>query len=370
MDSIEELIFRKEKNKMSELVSDKKTERRSFDLTKCDFIKVFMMLAVILNHCIATWSQGGWFGAPAKSYFVLEYLCEWVGSFHTYVFTFISGYLFYFLKYERSRYNSFVGDTLGRAKRLLLPYAVTAVIWAIPFYCIFISTDLKTILSKFVLATGPSQLWFLIMLFVLFAMFYVFSDFLKKHNLIVGLAVSVAIYLIGKVGGMYIPNIFQIWTVLEYFFFYYMGFALRKSPYILSLLNRIPWFVYLIAHASVFTLYFCFTSKRTELIFDLMNIAIKPLISVLGVLAVIIGFGKLSYDSIKDTKIMKFLVKHNFTMYLFHQQLIYVSVALLLTRASMPVVVLCNIVISIAGSALISFAVSKIPVVKKSFGYK
>ena len=77
---------------------------KQLDLDKCNVIKVFMMLAVILTHCISLWSKSGWFVyTPEKHSEILAFLCDWFGTFHIYVFIFVSGYLFCYLKYEKKR---------------------------------------------------------------------------------------------------------------------------------------------------------------------------------------------------------------------------------------------------------------------------
>ena len=142
-------------------------DERYLSLDKCDVIKVTMMLCVMFYHCICLWSGGNWFvERPAESSKFLEILCAFFNTFHIYVFAFVSGYIFYFLKYEKLRYNNFINDICSRAKRLLLPYAVTSIFWVIPFYVYFFDTDAKQIFLRFGLATSPNQLWFLVMLFV------------------------------------------------------------------------------------------------------------------------------------------------------------------------------------------------------------
>lgn len=168
---------------------------KGLQLEQCDVIKVIMMLCVMFYHCICLWSKGGWFNQPpAQSSQVLAYLCALFNSFHIYVFAFISGYLFYYLKYEKMRYTSFSKDILHRAKRLLIPYLFASLCWAIPFYVYYFSATPMQIIKDFALAVSPNQLWFLVMIFVVFVIFYLLSETMIRLGFLGGAILSIIIY--------------------------------------------------------------------------------------------------------------------------------------------------------------------------------
>ena len=342
---------------------------KQLNLSKCDVIKVLMMLTVMFYHCICLWSRSGWFNqAPSQPSAILAYLCGWFNSFHIYVFAFVSGYLFFYLKYEKGKYKSIKTYISNRGIRLLVPYIATAIIWVIPFYVFYYDTNTMDIINRFALATSPNQLWFLVMLFGVSCMFYICSDLLYKKNFLFGIVLVLIFYGIGTIGGILLPNIFQIWTVCKYMLFYYMGFVFRK--YKNNVFYRIPWIVYFVVDIMVFAFYFYFTTMQEGVIFKLLNIVLNPICNILGTLMVVIGISKFKYEKIQNTKIYIFLVKHNFVMYLFHQQLIYISISLLNYKVSTPLMVLVNFMFSFLVSALIAIVLSKIPKDKNNFGYK
>ena len=345
------------------MLNDKK-----LTLDKCGVIKVLMMLCVMFYHCICLWSDGGWFNeAPAEKSILLSVLCSYFNTFHIYVFTFISGYLFYYLKFESARYSDVKKDVSKRAKRLLLPYFVTAVFWCVPFYVVYFSESPSSIFCKFGLATSPNQLWFLFMLFWVFVFFYFISEFLDKHKPIIGLMITVVIYCISTVLAFKLPNVFQIFTAGKYIFFYYLGFLFRK--YKENIFYRIPWIFYLITHITLFALYFFIIKNNDALVFKLFKIAIYPIINTIGVLNIIVGLSKFDYNYITQTRIFKLLNRHNFVMYLLHQQLIYLTISLFNSRVSTPLLVIINLAVSFSISLGMAIIISKIPVVKKAFGY-
>lgn len=85
---------------------------------------------------------------------------------------------------------------------------------------------------------------------------------------------------------------------------------------------------------------------------------------------IIIGISKFSWDKLKSAKLFRFLKKHNFVMYLFHQQLIYIVISLFNSKVGTIPLALMNILVSVLGSALISVLLSKIPIVNKILGYR
>ena len=343
--------------------------KKILELDHCDVIKVFMMLSVMFYHCICLWSKGGWFNQPpAQSSQFLAFLCAWLNSFHIYVFTFVSGYLFFYLKYEKQKYNSFLKDALHRGKRLLIPYICASVFWVIPFYVHYNSPKTLTVVKNFALAISPNQLWFLVMIFMVFVIFYLLSNVFEKYNIVVGFLLSVAIYGISWVGAFIFPNLFQIWTAGKYIFFYYMGFAFRK--YRDNILYKIPWICYFVVHIALLSVHFFYVSNKETTFFKLSGIALSPVISTFGVLMVVVGLSKFKYVRLKENKVFLLLSKHNFFMYLVHQQIIYVVISLLNNRVSTPLLVLLNFVVSFSISLLFGVLISKIPIVKKAFGYK
>lgn len=345
-----------------------RSDRPALDLEKCDLIKVAMMLTVIFYHCICYWSKDGWFvGRPEEPSAVLEFLCGWLNTIHVYAFTFLSGYLFYFLRYEKKRYTSFVRDVAQRAKRLLVPYGA-ACLWVVPLHCLFFRPAGMELVKKFVLAASPSQLWFLVMLFGVFCLFYPLSDLLERKGLRWGVVIFCVCYALGCYGARNYFNLFQIWNVLRYLPFFYMGFAFRK--YSGGSLNRVPWWVWLVVNLGLFSVSFYCGLPRTGQLGLVLSDGVKLVCSLSGVLAVVLGLSELDAHGLLQRPLLRFLKKHNFVMYLLHQQLIYIVLSLLVDKVSTPVMVLTNVVFSVTVSAAMAAGISAVPVVKKIFGYR
>lgn len=313
-------------------------------------IKTIMMLSVILYHSMALWNREGWFNTmPAESNQVITYIATWLNTFHIYVFVFVSGYLFYYLKYECGKYQVFKFFCWAKFKRLMIPYFFIALFWCMPFHAYFFQADIFELIKKYVFMISPSQLWFVVMLFVIMILTFAISDFLLKRSKFQLLVICVAIYLLGTVLG-FMPLPFQIATAVRYMPFYIMGMCFRKWDIQKSKRHVITW---VLINLVVFSIYY-YVSGMNELPYKILSIALLPLVNVLGIIMVLTLQKTWNNSKIWNTRIYTFLKDNSFTMYLFHQQIVYCSITLLNGRLPSWGVVALNFVISLVISAILS----------------
>ncbi len=281
------------------------------------------MIVVVIYHCVVFWT-GTWFTKnPVYESIILSTLAGWMNSFHIYGFTLISGYLFYFLKYEKGKYSHFLSFAVNKARRLLVPYVFVSIIWVIPFAVYFSNLDAKEIINRYVLGISPSQLWFLLMLYFVFMIFHPLSEFFLKHN-ISGAIVVIVFYGIGLVGPMVLPNIFQIFRACSYIPLFWLGFKIRQ--YGSRGLRKIPILVWLVADVLLFAIT-QFLSDFDGIIFTLLNFGLGFLLHIVGALMAFVILQKIA-EKIKwqENKVLEFLSKNSMPLYLFHQQAIYIFV--------------------------------------------
>lgn len=284
------------------------------------------MVLVVSYHCIVFWI-GTWFTKnPMFESSFLSTVSLWLNSFHIYGFALVSGYLFYFLKCEKGKYSSFIPFAVNKAKRLLVPYIFVSLVWVIPFAMYYFHFDAVEIIKRYVLATSPNQLWFLLMLFFVFVIVYPLTSFFEKHN--VGGALTVlAIYGIGFVGPMVLPNVFQILTACQYLIFFWLGFKIRQ--YGSQRLMKIPSLVWVAADVLLFTLVQYLSGFDTTII-KLLNLGLSFLLHIIGALTAFVVLQKLANRvNWKESKVFTLLSKNSMPVYLFHQQVIYVFISLL-----------------------------------------
>lgn len=351
------------------MINQPKDLTRRLTLEKCDVLKVFMMITVLVYHCVLLWGRGGWFNqAPTNSSSVLSILSAYLYTFPIYVFVFVSGYLFYYLKFEIKKYRSFNKDIIKRAKRLLLPYIIVSALWVIPFNIYFFDNfSLTSIFKKFILAQGPAQLWFLVMLFGLFGIFYLLSNFFEKNNFFVCLAFCGIIYCIGILSFAVLDNSLQLGRIGEMFVFYFMGFYFRKKQE--NFFYKIPTIIYFILSILFFSFNYFYLSGKEGVIYSLLNNITSLICSLMGTVFFVVLFSEFSWSTIQKNKFFLFLKKHSFVMYMIHQQLIYITISLFNSSLGTMSLVIVNIIFSFVGSALISVLISKTPKINKLFGY-
>lgn len=197
-------------------------------MENCNFIKVVLMGFIVLYHSLAIWLPEGWFGTPAWKSTSFSLIAQWLNSFHIYAFVLISGYIFAYLKFECNKYQNFAGFIKNKAKRLLLPYVVVTIVWNVPWDYAFQTESNRIAVSDYLFALSPSQLWFLWMLFGVFVMAYFLAGVMWRKPLF-GLVISLALYAISIVGGVFLPNVFQIWYACRFIMLFFAGMMIRKD---------------------------------------------------------------------------------------------------------------------------------------------
>lgn len=130
-------------------------------LENCKFVKTILMFSVLLYHCVIHW-RGDWFGTPKIESEVLNIFTNWLGSFHIYAFALVSGYIFSYKICETSGYSSYKSLIMNKARRLIVPYIFTVIIWVIPIEFLMSShRGERSFFRSYFLCENPSQLWFL-----------------------------------------------------------------------------------------------------------------------------------------------------------------------------------------------------------------
>ena len=340
---------------------------RQREAENCNFIKAVLMLVVVVFHCILFW-RGNWFiYEPSKTNGILTLIADWMNTFHVYGFALVSGYIFYLLKMEKGKYTEFLPFLKTKAKRLLLPYVFVTAVWIIPVTQIFFKYNWAEILTKYILATSPSQLWFLIMLFDVFIVFWLLGDFFKKHNFL-GISLALILYVAGIFGTKIIPNIFCIWTACRYILFFLIGFKIRQ--YGSDVLMKIPSLVWIAVHIGLFFLDKVF-GKIGGLIGKAGGFGTSILLYVVGALTAFVILQKVaSKINWKENKVFSLFNKNSMTIYLFHQQVIYFTLEAFNGLLNPYIHSLVNLIASIGVSLIISAILRKFKVTRMLIGEK
>ena len=190
------------------------------------------------------------------------------------------------------------------------------------------------------------------MFFGVFFIFWPMTRMFEKHNIIGGIVIILFV-LVGKVGNMFYPNIFQVWRVCNYILFFWLGFKIRQWK-ALYVLRRLPNYIYLIVHFTLFCV-LKISEKSSGLVLMLISqgcmFACNVVVSVAAFLILKSLSGHISW---KENKIFNLLAKNQMSIYLFHQQIIYIFIFYLNGVINPYINVLMNIVGALTISLLIS----------------
>lgn len=328
------------------------------------FLKTIMMAVIVLYHSMLFFG-GGWFTAvePVYEANYLYQIARWMNTFHIQAFTMASGFLFYYLKTRRAE-TGHLAAIKKRAKRLLLPYICTSVLWVIPIAIYFFKYSAWDVFYKYGLMASPSQLWYLVMLFGVFIFFELFSKKIKMSRMSFA-ATFVLTTVCSAVLSKFDVNVFQLAKIAQYILYFYLG------GYIYTNKDKITWKQAIIMAIGGISLYVfvTFSGLFDSGLFKAMAAFINPLISILEVGAIYYActwFMK-RRKSIKN-KLYKLYEENSFGIYLFHQQIIYFTIIMLNGVVHPLLQVVLSFLISSAVSIAITMLLKKTKVTRLMFG--
>ncbi len=347
-------------------------ERPIDDMQNCNFCKAVLMLIIVLYHSGMFWT-GKWFNAiiPAESAPIIGMIVRWMATFHIYAFTLISGYVYYYVRYERGGYNDSKKFIKNKLNRLIIPYISVAALWVIPMSSLFFDMDATIIIRNYLLGISPSQLWFLLMLFGVFAITYPLSNIFRKHPKVSVLIVAF-IWALGRCLARIMPDIFQIYISLQFIPFFYLGFELRRNwgKFVncntkncwliggLNLIVNISCFVFIQIIPQI--------SATNKIITTVLTLGVNISGSLMAFFLLLAIARTINWH----TKFFNSLSKASYPIYLFHQQIIYVVLYMFNGIMDPLILMMTAFIIATALSWGLSSAIAKIPILRPIIGLK
>lgn len=346
-------------------------KQNELTLKNCNYIKTILMLLVILGHACAFWTNSWFTEKPVIGSKGLSILSSWIGSFHIYTFALVSGYIFAYKVTSEGGYNHYLIFLKNKAKRLLVPYVFVMFIWVAPISEYFFRWDLIGLIKKYILCINPSQLWFLWMLFWVFAIVWPIRKVMIEKPL-AGWAIAVAFYGIGSIGASVVPNMFCIWTACQYIIFFFMGIRIRaKSEHGKRLFTEIvPWYCWVIADLMLFTGKIV-VEVQVGFIWDLLTIGLNFLVHIVGAAMAWNILQTLAFHiKWQNSRTFRTLSVYSMPMYLFHQQIIYFIIYWLNGRLNPWLNASVNFIVAILCSWIISAFLMRWKVTRLLIGEK
>ena len=326
------------------------------------------MFLVVLYHSVLFYTGSGWFvGKPLYPIDLFKWFVDWSHTFRMYAFTLVAGYLYFYLRYEKGKYQQLKGFLINKIKRLIVPHVFVCIIWVVPVTCLFFDYTAGDIFRKYILATAPSQLWFLWMLFDVFMLMYFMSDAIYKSN-VLSIIVSLAGIVIGIVGSKLFPNVFCIWTGFSYIAYFILGCKIRQ--YGSDRLKRLGVITWILAHTGLYVAV-TYLKSFNGLLFKISGFGLNVILQLIGAVMAFLVLQKLAgYVDWKNNKLIKGFSQISMPVFLLHQQLIYFSISLFNGLVNPYVNAIINVVFSIVGSTIITKLLYKVRLCRVLMGEK
>ena len=326
------------------------------------------MFLVVLYHSTLFYTGVDWF--IGKPLYVVEYFkwfVDWSHTFRMYAFTLVAGYLYFYLRYEKDKYQYMKDFFINKLKRLIVPYVFVCYCWVIPVAYLFFDYSVDVILKKYILATAPNQLWFLWMLFDVFMLVYFLSDVIYRSN-VVSIIISFAGISIGVVGGKLLPNVFCIWTGFSYIAYFILGCKIRQ--YGSDRLKRLGVIIWILAHTGLYVVV-TYLKSFNGLLFKISGFGLTVILQLIGAVMAFLVLQKLAgYVDLKNNELIKCFSQISMPIFLLHQQLIYFSISLFNGLVNPYVNAIINVVFAIVGSAIITKLLYKVRLCRMLMGEK
>lgn len=264
---------------------------------KYDLLKAFAILLVVLGHVTNHYMDV----LPTKAITITVYL------FHMSLFVAISGVVFQ-LGCEHGKYAKFLPLMANKVKRLLVPFAATALLVLAPTIVFCGKTELGywgTVLDIFKGGVFIKHLWYLQALFWIFIAAWAIKRLKVSLPLVffVAIALSVGLSALGVDANRYLS----------------LGLALDKLPmFILGMMllrgggKPVIWIMGCLLFGGVQII--SHSPFIDSIVYQFFSASIVGLIMALADYA---------YKWLKDSRLLAFLVKNSFGIYLFHMTPIY-----------------------------------------------
>lgn len=271
-------------------------------LADVTLLRTLAVISLVIWHCYCPYM--GWMVGGGFNDFYVRVLTNIIPDANMPLFTFLAGYLFYYLLEEKRKYQVFKDFAIGKINRLFIPFLVLGSLMNLTMY----GRNLGEILYG-----QPNHMWYCLMLFYVYIIFWIIHK--KCHPIINGVLAVVSFSVVAyhglgvlnhkMIGGFFLP--------IYYYWYFYTGFMIFKFK------NKL--FEFRIAALIFFSLIFIVTiiTGNTH------TIGIKSIsyIMVLVILAnSITNKSVINYSSGLWHSIEK-ISRYSFGIYVFHLYIIW-----------------------------------------------
>ena len=318
-----------------------------------DNIRAIAIILVVFGHSIILYSNSWTLYTTSVSVPILDYLKKFINLVQMPLYFSISGFLFFYHS-KAIQVRKFIASKIHR---LIIPFLLVGLFWMIPIkYAVgYLNYDgrniFEIIFNDLIFLKDTGHLWYLPCLFMCFIcsviLYQYIIPYVKKHIRLKSIVYDLSILgmlLILSLAVNHIPSVCEalICNTAKYLVYFNYGLLINKYNEKLERIN------------SNTKLFMCIITVILSVLSIFLNLKMDFILSGLLVL--------LMYLLIKRThdKVLSFISKYSFGIYLFHSPLIYITFTYL-NECNPVVVIFINFVIWGAVATGLSFLITKTP---------
>lgn len=196
-------------------------------LNEIEFLRPILFIQLFFVHAFTIYTITSWkIPNGIESVNLYDWIARISYSCMLELFTFISGYVFYFV-YNKKKFT-FNALVLSKFKGLIIP----SILFSILYYLLLMEHKGFSFQLIYEIICGEGHLWYLNMLFGCFLLLYLIKDVKRPFYFLLG---TLIISIFSRC-----PNIFRISQIAYYFFFFYLGFIIcrYREPIIQYIIRR------------------------------------------------------------------------------------------------------------------------------------
>lgn len=306
---------------------------RNNEIKEYDCLRVIATLLVVMGHCTYYKILTGFGGCDYSNIFkdsdicsrFLRELTNLIYTFHMPLFMGLSGALFRRTQ-EKGKYKSLKEIIIDKWKRLMIPFLLVSIFYAIPLKYIsgyYQKSDdiIKDIVMGQVFLQGNSHLWYCATLFCIFIIAFQVETRLSvsaRHKVIL---LSVLYFFGGIIDIHIVKYVFQylLWFYLGYWFETKRGNFNRK-------ISRRKIVVILLLFLTIYIIYKCLMTSNMFFI-KLICKVWGMIVTVLACMIVYVVAYQLSRTSIVENKIFNMIREDSYGVYLYSDPWNYVIIS-------------------------------------------
>lgn len=288
-------------------------------------LKIIGLLLVLIGHSTHAYT-GGWVYTSIVPSFLFKIITGYIYSFHMPLFVFISGYLYSYGRLELGKYHHNWTFVKGKAKRIVVPYLLIGIFYVIPIRMLLQGDSEQSLWNVIVigilLSKNAGHLWFLLMLFNLFLVFRLLEPMLDHCKWYV---ILFALFIL-HMNSHNIPILFQLQATGKFFIYFYLGYlVIQKQKDVKGFLTLGYGWIYFIFHLALLGGVYYMTAFLQIPGNHLITILSRFILAVLGIAFTYIFCWQLEKRNFITKNILyKDLDRYNFSIYLFHEPIIFI----------------------------------------------